>query len=381
MEKIFHCALFMLVTSTVTFAQTPREIYDKYEFQYENECNKEIRLDLKKGAPLSTGGVQPTDGTMSQVPITNQDTSPLCYAYAGTYCIDAWRAKYDPPLPPRSSPMAGAIDFLNKRKVDHAGKAYALEHYLQDASRLELCEYSIVNDSIHSGGHVGFFDDMNRVFQALRSNQVNSEIQSLYKSCILKFPSSQLPDFASISKYATKSNWLDFTDAVLKDVCSGHKRTVSAIPQPVVVAAYKARDGVAGMYNIRNVINERLKQPSPMPVGIAFCPAVLIKKEQPTLTSSGKLDMTKCLNEHGQVMDTHFGAIVGKRPATIQTKEGPAQICQYLVRNTKGTDCSKFPNDKETKPSDRCIKGQIWVNEDELLTNTSDAMYLPDKGS
>lgn len=71
------------------------------------------------------------------------------------------------------------------------------------------------------------------------------------------------------------------------------------------------------------------------------------------------------LDENGEPLENyHSSTIIGRR---FNEETGR---CQYLLRNSWGTDCSVYPDSME------CEKGNIWVSEDDLDSHSLDVTAL-----
>jgi hypothetical protein len=151
------------------------------------------------------------------------------------------------------------------------------------------------------------------------------------------------------------------------------------LPVPKIIATYRSRDGILGMKRAQSEVNELLRSNSPPAIGISFCPEIFFRRNVHTLGMNGRIDKSRCIDERGKQRLMHFAAIVGSRQAIATTASGEkVKICQYRIRNTYGTKCEGMPaRAKDVSPNERCVNGDIWVDEDSLFTNTTEYIYLP----
>jgi hypothetical protein len=97
-----------------------------------------------------------------------------------------------------------------------------------------------------------------------------------------------------------------------------------------------------------------------------------------TLQTGGNLDETKCINEKGHQLFMHAATIIGRRQVQFTNKAGQTfPICQYLIRDSGGTNCSATEPRPFFSPSNACENGQYWVDEKTLFTNSDEIYYIP----
>jgi hypothetical protein len=370
MRQIIHSLFFFLIA--VSSHATTDKVARAYKLTNPANCKEEVRLDL------------PPNGTMSKMPVQDQNTSNLCWSYSGTQLIDAWRSKYDPPAPPWSSPLAFGMGFLNFHGVTDEKANQSAYKFLKTAPKLKSCSYEVVNDSLIGKKRPDLFDSLRTLHQLARSGRATeAELDNQLKSCLVGMGQNKSLNWAQVSHFAQESQWQKFGDSILKEVCATHSRDLSKLPSPEKVSAYdksEFADGIQGMFAIRDSINEMISSPSSLPVGIRFCPAVLFRTSPGTLDENGDLNAGACKNQAGRQLNMHAAVIVGKRPVMFTNSAGQTfPICQYLVRDSGGADCDAYKEPTIFNPSDRCVNGQIWVDEKTLMTNTNEAFFLPDR--
>jgi hypothetical protein len=342
--------------------------YRKEDFASQN-C-EEKRLDIPPGV-------------MSRIPVQDQNTSNFCWSYAGAQLIDAWRAKYRPPTPPWTSPTAHAFRYLSEKGITDPNENISGANFLEVAYRYPTCSQEVVHDKINGANHKVLFKQMQDLFDLARSGQASKETLNLQlQNCLAKVGLSKKINWDQVSHHIHTNRWTSFANKILDDVCKNHTKFPENIPRPVSTGAYDSKygNGHNGMLGIRNFINNNLNSQDPLPVGIRLCPAALKEFLPGTLKDNGELADEKCVDETGTRKNQHFAVIVGRRPVKVVGADNVERtVCQYLIRDSYGTDCNQYPDSKVFTPKDRCVKGQIWVDERTLLTNTNEAYGIPDR--
>lgn len=105
---------------------------------------------------------------------------------------------------------------------------------------------------------------------------------------------------------------------------------------------------------IGRAIDADLEAPAPLPIEIHFCPKML--------ESGVHLDCRT---------DGHAALVIGRR------WNDTTHSCQYLVRNSWGTECSQYP--PRISGHGNCEEGlgNIWLDRGELLASTDDIVRPP----
>ncbi|MFN8845329.1 MAG: hypothetical protein ACK5V3_05345 [Bdellovibrionales bacterium] len=367
MRSIILFSLFISLYSNAT-----SEIINKeFKFTHADNC-KEKRLDLPPGV-------------MSRIPIQDQNTSNFCWSYAGTQMIDAWRAKYRPPTPPWTSPTAHAFRYLSEKGITDPNRNLSGVNFLDRAVRYPSCSQSVVHDRISGQNHRVFFNKMQELHKMARSGEATeATLENKLQACLSQAGINNKIRWNQISQYVQSTEWTGFANQVIGEICKDHTRNAENIPRPEVIAAYhkKFANGLEGMQAIQKMIREKLDGEDPLPVGIRFCPEALKQFLPATLQMDGELNESRCKSKTGVLKNQHFAVIVGRRPVMVKTSDGREKlICQYLIRDSYGTDCAEYPDSTVFTPKDRCVKGQVWVDEKHLLVNTNEAYAIPDRAN
>ncbi|MBC7692292.1 MAG: hypothetical protein H7222_11055 [Methylotenera sp.] len=100
-----------------------------------------------------------------------------------------------------------------------------------------------------------------------------------------------------------------------------------------------------GTQVLRKLVKDRMRPSVAQPVGVTFCPDILVQPTDPNNTHPG------CKRE------LHAAVIIGFR------KNPTASGCQYLIQNSWGTDCRQYIH------PELCENGKIWVDEYDLARN------------
>jgi hypothetical protein len=364
--RIFIFIWLLLIS--ITSHSSSEQIQKEFQFTHPDNC-KEKRLDLPPGV-------------MSRIPIQDQNTSNFCWSYAGTQLIDAWRAKYRPPTPPWTSPTAHAFRYLSEKGITDPDQNMSGINFLERAVRYPSCSQEVVHDRISGRNHSDFFNKMQELHRLARSGTASeSTLNSHLQNCLNSSGVNRKIQWNEISGFVQNSNWIGFANQVIGEICKDSLRG-GEIPIPESIGAYDKQfaNGAEGLRAIQKMIREKLDGEDPLPVGIRFCPEALKQFLPATLQMNGRIDGSRCKSQTGVQKNIHFAAIVGRRPVMVKSSDGRERfICQYLVRDSYGTDCAEYPDSTVFTPKDRCVKGQIWVDEKYLLINTNEAYAIPDR--
>jgi hypothetical protein len=134
-------------------------------------------------------------------------------------------------------------------------------------------------------------------------------------------------------------------------MCGKNKISLKSIPLATVVEHRQAflTDRVT---QISKLVNDFLDRPNPQPIGIGYCPKILKDRDYMGILPDREY-------EPGCNKMLHDSIIVGRR-------KGPTGQCQFLVRETQGSECKK-----ENEWKWDCEKGQLWVDADALTRNVA----------
>lgn len=353
--------LFMIVISFVSLtAHSSEELLDKFTFTKPNECTTK-RLDQG-------------DGVMAKVPIQDQTKLLICWSYAASQLIDAWRIKNDPPVPFITSPVPLGLQYANAKKKKNLIEPDSAITLLERVNEFKSCSYNVVNDHNNNQTNAEFISSLIKAYNDSKKDPGNkTKFIEQINTCLQAAGFRNNLDIEKLATHIQHDTWMPFVDGVLQDLCKNDSRSLSNIPKPKVVATYESSNVSDGIRNMQNLIHKKLNEKNPSPIGISFCRKVFKDRDISTLDAAGRPDKAKCIGA------AHTAPIVGRRLVMFKDTDGKTYpFCQFLVRDSYGTSCANYPDDPEITPSKVCENGQIWVDESALLTNTSEAFYLED---
>lgn len=332
------------------------ELVDKFELSKGKNCS-EVRLDLPPEA-------------MSKIPIQHQQDLGLCAAYSATQLADAWKIKNDPPLEFITSPYPLALQHsisTGRNMFQNGASPYSI---LEKINEYKACSYNTFNKNLKTKNYEIFLEDL----LAAQSKQTRSEMIAEINKCIQKAGFNNKLDLDKLSNHLIEDNKLKNINIIIQDLCSKEAKIRTGFPKPESVAVSSKGEAIEGIKKIRKIIDERLNNKR-TPVSINYCHGMLKNVDLITMQKNGTLSTESCPTA------MHGSPIVGRRVSvyTDPVTKTKTPFCQYLVRDSYGTSCDKFPNENDMSPSDKCVNGQIWVDEINLFLNTSEIVYLKDK--
>jgi hypothetical protein len=269
--------------------------------------------------------------------------------------------------------------------MDDPQRLVPVSSFLMFAQHSPICSREVIHDKLGGSDHVEFFNRMQELHELARSGRTtDSELDRRLQRALGSSRMGAKVSWSQVGPYVQQSTWIGFADRGLRDLCKDHTREAIRYPAPESIRAYdntKFSNGAEGMSGIQKRLIEQFDKENPLPVAIRVCPEVFTRLNPPTLRMNGRLDEEKCVSPTtGRVQNSHYAVVVGRRPASIRGTDGKERIvCQYLIRNSYGTDCSRYPETTIFTPNDRCISGQVWVDERVLLTNSDELIFIPDR--
>lgn len=328
-----------------------------YRLTPESKCTSK-RLDLPPGVA-------------ARIPIKDQDGTRLCTAFSASQLIDSWRIINDPPVTQFTSPIAlGAEHAAMKGRNDLNG--FLSTEIIENARNLNSCSYNAVSDQFNQKQSADFLNELAASFATARGNNANLEVAAnRAKSCLMAAGLYKSTiSLASISQHLLAQNRIQFISRILNDVCAGQKIPLTKIPPIVIERSAVHGSHSAGMPKMRDLINRRLDESNPQPIGISYCRDVLLDPNVNGVSERGFLTEATCKGE------LHSSVIVGRRLLRYQSEGRTKTICQFLVRDSYGTSCNAYKDDPNATPKEVCERGQVWVDEDVLMHNTSEVYHL-----
>lgn len=316
-----------------------------------SDC-KEIRLD-SPGKP------------MSRIPVMDQDSKSICYAYSASQMVDAWRFSHgDKDFNHLTSPPATAIFYTSQRtdshktNVDFGWEADAIASIARNGS----CDYRTIYHKFGQNGLNEYFDELKFHFDQfkLQSYQrsvytlnVTKQIQCSIRKAGKGFP---IPMIAEITSALSQPSYIKYLEQLFKPICAKNMKQISGIPpaKRLFMKDLAAEDRIK---KVQKQINSQLNSSNPQPMGIGYCENVLWNKNIVGINTTGEVNWNSCNVEHSSI-------IIGQRP----TSEWG---CELLVRNSHGQSCHAY-HDWD------CENGQIWVDSTSLIKNMTELSWLED---
>jgi len=361
-----------LINAQVTLAS------DKFKRTKQADC-KTVRLDN-------------SPGPMSKIPIQDQNGNALCAAYAATQLIDTWRLQNERPFLDFTSPFSLGIKYS---ALTNRTNLFGLppKDVLDKAKNIEPCTYSSVGDFFQSNmTTVDVIEQINKAHAAAqKSPAALAGLAAEIKNCFSATPpiKRNTLDIAAITRHLQETTFVQAAQKILQDVCDKRTLSLKTIPNAKEILAIRYGNLERAMNIFSGTIAGRLDAQPGKPTGITYCRDVLFDVNKSSLLPTGGFTVGPGANgdlrrqfpvtQNGCDSDAHNAVIVGRRLVRFKKADGTyGSTCQYLVRDSYGTSCQPFPPDPATFPSERCERGQVWVDEDALLYNVSRVFHLED---
>lgn len=308
-------------------------------------------------------------GTMHGMPIRDQDSTELCYSYVAAQMVDAHRFRSgDKNKSHMTSPLALAVH--QTRAARDTDLEFDWPHdAIKTAFRRGSCSYDAVSDKVGQGDLKGFLSRFQGVYDKSRRTMQGSQFDRMQAAqglacCALgPNPFNVAIDVEKALEILSQDSFLASLEKLVDHVCDKQGNTLKFDKVPDVEVQWGRRMGskVERERKFSETLRSRLNNSNSGPVGINFCVDILSQSKfsgwVQGVGADGKVDRSKC-------RATHSAVVVGRRTSAKGS-------CQYLVRNSYGASCqgvSFWDCDKGT--------GQIWINEEQLVSNMSEAFYI-----
>ena len=354
------------------------------------------------------------NGSMAFQTVRDQGNVGLCYAEVASQMVDAWRATHVPtskgPINPAtyksfatSEIYAGLLYSLNQKEfrcpaqsedsktrffeggkvcetaneVIAAGSCSAPEvnKFLSDRAKKSARR----DNRSPSQQHLQLSDLLDTIYEQENSRMYCSlkqqpEPANVCIPCLIKKSAVNKPDAAitqmmfdalpPLQRQEFISFWKPIQEAkaqlekgpcTFRDPVPEHPRCRMEI--------WKSR---RAHKNLPNEINRRLLAPNAQPIGIGYCSSVLsYSNSRMSYDDWEEIGASNRSKECGP----HTSLIIGQRPRNGR--------CEYLVRNSWGTDISRYS--KNWQP-DRDSKGRptgnVWIDSEALVRNTFETYQM-----
>lgn len=363
MNKILATLLILLPASV--FGNNIH-LLEEIELGHESECAP-VRLDLPPG-PLARS------------PVSIQAGFDNCWAHTAANLMNAWIGMNDvQKTSAAASPVALTFEYLKLTGIEQIHNSNSAIAVLRNAHLLEGCQIETLPDIKGNLKATSLFNELYLLYEKKDKISLSDSTRIINDN----LASFGLITFKSelVEKLLTHPTRMKFLGAVEDEICKNSRIGYKGMPPPQVIRANDFGGLKKGTHAVKMFIDAQLNKKQPIPVGISYCDIRRTDRKFAAMDASGKIEINnKQYCPHG----AHGGVIVGRRKVLFRTSEsGPFlpenYICQYLVRDSGGTSCASYKDNQSLQPSDKCIEGQIWMEEDILLLNTSEAYYLPNR--
>jgi hypothetical protein len=355
--------ILMLFFTTTTIANN-KKLLKEIPLGHESDCGP-VRMDLPPGI-------------MSKIPIGDQSGIDNCWAYPSAACVDAWRLKNENPFTDFTSPLALSLEFAEFKKLPSIAASSSPYDVLYNINSLTGCSKKTISDFMNNHSNHSFLSELRETYTKSEGKNIES-ITSEVNKCLQKAGIKHKFEIDKVASLLKSNHWINYLNGVMTDVCKNSQIKYQNIPKPKITQAKTFGSAKKAAFEMKNVIDTRLNMANPSPVGITFCNSMLENRDHVTMSDNGVVgvnDTSACPS------GSHAATIVGRRMVLYADNNGEFKkenyICQYLVRDSRGTTCNGYPDSTLLKPADKCINGQKWVEEDILLTNTAESYYIGD---
>lgn len=322
---------------------------------FASEC-KPIRLD----APGKS---------MSKIPVMDQDSKWICYAYTASQMVDAWRFSHgDTDYDHLTSPIAAAVFYASQRRdypaedIDYGWQADAVSSIAKNGS----CGYKSIYSKFGQNGLREYFGELKNHFNEFAILAYQKSVPASVKTkfaqqvqCSIQKAGTgvPVPTIIEITNALSQPSYLKYLEKLFKPVCDNNSKQVKDIPaaKKLWMQDIPERERFT---KIQGQMNDQFNNPNPQPMSINYCENVLWDKKTVGIDSSGQFNWSACKSHH-------ISVVVGQRP----TNDGR---CEFLVRNSYGQSCYAYPDWK-------CENGQVWVDSKTLINNMHGLSWLEDK--
>ena len=303
-------------------------------------------------------------GVLADVAVTDQGGFNMCTAYSTATLVDAYFAstgRKSIPATHRTSPLFLGVQYA----AAHQQPTLEVTENLGipgEMNRLLSCDIRRMPDTV-AGRSSGIW--ATNIYTAYKEKDVNafqSEVQKLAKTL------SPVPQLKPAKEYLAFDSFVPMFAALTADFCRGFTVSLVALPLASTFVGYKYKSRRAqAMAEARTFINEGIERG--VPVAVNYCKRVLDDVNVEGIDPASGLLGDQC--RQGSMFLGHSSTVVGRR--LLRYDLNRQSVCQYLVRNTYGTSCKQWADDASTTPKERCEGGQVWLDEDALLSNLTEA--------
>ena len=321
-----------------------------------DDCG-EFRLDKPGpwGIPDKSKPAAEWKDVMQEIPVLDQGQTGLCYAYTASQLVDAFYGQKQKTSAIAAAVFARADDWgfsrwLRKNSIGNLVDGGWTCQTIDALKEKGACPMSLVDTDYLRRTIAAYSNDIKEVVKFAKNNP--EQYQCVKVNELIP---DQLSEMIKLGDKLEDYNNMQTLELMIKNGC---REQLTSLPEKLECHDFVARvdyktevmpkmnisatDVAAKKYKAK--INQLFSRPAPLqPLGLAFCSSIL----------TGNKDC-----------GLHAAMIIGRRKKTSTGK------CQYLIRNSWGTDCSNY------KRGVKCENGNLWVDDNELEQNMTKINYL-----
>ena len=349
-------------------------------------------LTVKAQFDCSSIRLDAPGGPVHSLPIMDQADLPFCESFASVIAIDAARF-YDngnSAVEPVSCPISLAV-----RTAGLAGlqsiESLGVETLLKNVHLVGICDQQQIAKQLAASLEKNFCSDISAFASTLRTSGEFAKTPGS-NSCGLRQQNINALDPLKVLAHVTK------TEANAKALQLKFDQLCVPLTKPTNLNKYSPNHHNSKPFtteqnsptrkqrynSLRASIDEALSGSKPVPPVIRYCSNFLFDANSPSGIDPSKGNMENCNKRDSRgntIIGKHTSAVVGRR----KSKDGKS--CEFLIRNSAGTSCNPYDKKWEcdtTKgglpcPAGDICGGQVWVDEETLLSNLQDVIHLKAK--
>jgi hypothetical protein len=314
--------------------------------------------------------------SMARLPVYDQGTTDLCYAYTASQMLDAYRAsRGQGGNAPASSPLAIAVAYSALRVENgqarprpgiHGGSFEWAINTVRGMERGICGANELSRHLTRPASAERDFEMLEKIYERnknARGNAAQARAAADALRAFLQargFTAAMVQGLGDLNQAMSTPVASQFFHRVVGETCKGRELSMRGVPAPRVLDVHKSGSSDSRESDFGRYLKEIFGGANPQPVGIGYCADFLNKASlvrnlelNPSRERPGAVE--GCETEHASV-------VVGSRE-----KNGR---CEFLIRNTFGSTCKGYDRAWD------CENGQIWVSETALVKNTNRAAWL-----
>jgi len=315
---------------------------------------------------------------MSKIPVYDQSGVGICYSYAASALIDAYRFSHgDSNYGHFTSPVYSSV--ITKEQDEgssiEGGQIFNVIKYVKEHG--SCSHQAIIKRWGDTYVNIYAIDYLISKFNKFKSDyqklclKKHSYVKNIHDALLgcttverasVSLPVSLVPTIDVIEKYLEQENPFTFVRKIMEKTCEGNTLMVDLPDLRTEIFDQQFSDSFDEARNkIKSLIDGKLNQSNPQPVGISFCSTIFKEGKGHRSISTRNTYLSYFVDDYeGENCLPHAAAVIGRR-----MHEGK---CQYLIRNSYGTDCYKY--------NWPCEGGNVWIDEEDIFDNTFQLNYF-----